>query len=172
MLYTLYIYIFIEDEEEKGDDDDNVDNNDDDHKQGDDDKPALRERILSCNNKLTAADIVFKEALKYLKTKALEYIDATLGIQGINVDDIQWILTIPSIWNHGAKYMMRKWGRESGLINPEITNHLKIVLEPECASLQIQYEFRDHKDVQFKPGDKYILVDAGGIFFLFICINI
>ena len=41
------------------------------HKQGDDDKPALRERILSCNNKLTAADIVFKEALKIFRNKSI-----------------------------------------------------------------------------------------------------
>eukprot|EP01084_Bolivina_argentea_P072717 132017_1 len=118
----------------------------------------LKNKIKSYNGMVTESDIVFCATLKYLKESALKYINERLQIKNIIIDDIQWILTIPAIWSNESKHMMRQWGLASGLINENITNHLKIVLEPECASLQIQYEFGN----KFQENDKYILVDAGG----------
>jgi len=76
----------------------------------------------------------------------------------LSVDDIQWILTIPAIWGDQAKHCMKNWGIQAGLLNKDITNHLRVVLEPECASLQTQFEFKN----EFNDGDRYIIIDAGG----------
>eukprot|EP01083_Nonionella_stella_P052426 139072_1 len=155
------------------DDDDESEENKDDHKEGgaepaEDDEGAkkyiaLKHKIKNkYDGSITEAEIVFCATLKYLKEKAMQYIEHTIGITGIEVDDIQWILTIPALWDNASKHSMRQWGLASGLINKNITNHLKIVLEPECASLQIQYEFHNHKSIHFNKKDKYVLVDAGG----------
>ena len=79
---------------------------------------------------------------------------------------------------------MRQWAIDAGLIDVNIHDQCKIVYEPDCASLAIQYEINRDKaavanitddseddddtkgdnteDGNFSKGDKYILVDAGG----------
>jgi hypothetical protein len=57
-------------------------------------------------------------------------------------DEIQWILTIPAIWNEQAKESIRCWASESGMTTSNDLAQLKIVLEPECASLYFQEECR------------------------------
>ena len=53
---------------------------------------------------------------------------------------------------------MELWSRRAGLINRNIRNHLRIVYEPDCASISCQY---DHGQ-PFDAGDRYIVIDAGG----------
>ena len=117
-------------------------------------------------------DILFVNGLKHLKNEAMQFLnnDKVLRKLGYNVrnkkkhemlitvDDVQWILTVPAIWDDRAKQKMREWGIQAGLLRKHYANHLKIVLEPECASLQTQQEFKD----EFKNGDNYIVIDAGG----------
>ena len=83
---------------------------------------------------------------------------------------------------------MREWAISAGLGDESIPNHIKIVYEPDCASLSIQHKISDlrrgksaisRKDVTFiaatgctlselewisifKNGTKYLLIDAGG----------
>lgn len=67
---------------------------------------------------------------------------------------------------------MERWAQQAQLIRPDIVDHLRIVYEPDCASISCQYEAADeekemnHGDDDagsaFKPGTRYILIDAGG----------
>ena len=86
---------------------------------------------------------------------------------------------------------MVEWSIKAGLIDGKIPNQLKIVYEPDCASLSVQHavlrnlkknnsnnaivnDDSDNEDelralqpqisinVPFKRGDKYILLDIGG----------
>eukprot|EP01083_Nonionella_stella_P128873 390634_1 len=69
--------------------------------------------------------------------------------------------------------------RRAGLVDPNVEGQCKIVYEPDCASLALQYEINrnksricgatiedtlcdSHTHPSFTKGNKYILVDAGG----------
>ena len=43
---------------------------------------------------------VFSESIRYLKDHALRHLDGP-------DDDIQWVLTVPAIWDDSAKQFMR-----------------------------------------------------------------
>ena len=72
--------------------------------------------------------------------------------------DIQWIITVPAIWNDAARKQMKQWAIDSGLVDSNIPNQCKIALEPEWASIAVRHEIED----ALNQGDRYILVDAGG----------
>ena len=73
-------------------------------------------------------------------------------------EEIQWIVTVPAIWNDDAKRKMKEWIIKAGLVDPSIDNQCRIVYEPDCASLCLQYD----GNTKFESGEKYILIDAGG----------
>eukprot|EP01084_Bolivina_argentea_P079170 143651_1 len=81
-----------------------------------------------------------------------------------NIDDIQWILTVPAIWSDRAKYKMEYWAQKAGLISKKIFNHLRIVYEPDCASISCQYDIINNANNKslFGIGERYVLIDAGG----------
>ena len=47
--------------------------------------------------------------------------------------NIQWIITVPAIWNDEAKNKMKEWATKAGLVDDELNNGCKIVYEPDCA---------------------------------------
>ena len=60
--------------------------------------------IKAVDGKELSAVIVFSEALKYMKTTVLSY----LNQQVINpTRSIVWIVTVPAIWSPAAKQIMR-----------------------------------------------------------------
>jgi len=104
----------------------------------------LREMLTAVNGAQYPSDKVFIEALKYIKSQVFKFFQKNkLSIDSIN--DVQWILTVPAIWSEKAKYKMEQWAQSAGLTNKDISNHLKIVYEPDCASLSIQYEIQKLK---------------------------
>ena len=112
-----------------------------------------------------SAEAVFIEAFKHLHNETKQWLKKK-KIK-INDEEIGWIITVPAIWNDEAKDKMKHWAIKSGLINESIHNQCKIVYEPDCASLSIQYHIKKRNDkklsdYKFEKGDKYILVDAGG----------
>eukprot|EP01083_Nonionella_stella_P176968 620685_1 len=126
---------------------------------------------LKTTNDLTCdASIIFIQTFKYLRTIALEYV-TKITQQTFQSDEIQWILTVPAIWDERAKSNMKTWIIAAGLVNEAIINQCLIVYEPDCAALAIREEIKpndDHKQdtapeaMELKIGDKYILIDAGG----------
>ena len=114
-------------------------------------------------------EIVFVEALKFINSTIFK----TFKINGLNIMDcvndlerIQWVLTVPAIWSDKAKYKMELWAHKAGLIRKDIKDHIRIVYEPDCASISCQYELNSESQLldskPFEQGDKYILIDAGG----------
>ncbi len=59
---------------------------------------------------------------------------------------MSWILTVPAIWSDRAKHKMDTCAQQAGLINKNIYNHLRIVYEPDCASISCQYEAADENN--------------------------
>ncbi|XP_064601146.1 heat shock 70 kDa protein 12B-like [Liolophura sinensis] len=86
--------------------------------------------------------------------------------QQVADSEIQYVLTVPAIWDEDAKQFMRKAALQSGILGDQ----LAIALEPEAASIFCQSllansrsddEFCDADDIS-RNGSRYIVVDAGG----------
>eukprot|EP01084_Bolivina_argentea_P095193 171158_1 len=88
------------------------------------------------------SETVFVAQLKFLREQAIQFMKKNFKRKKkMKYDeqiDIQWILTVPAIWSDKAKEQMKQWAIKAGLINNKISNQLKIVYEPDCASLSIQ----------------------------------
>ena len=69
-----------------------------------------------------------------------------------------------------ARHKMEYWAWKAGLIRRNILNHLRIVYEPDCASISCQYEANQEDEKAFQKGERYILIDAGGGLFCFIIV--
>eukprot|EP01084_Bolivina_argentea_P185288 319533_1 len=138
-------------------------------------KISIKKELTAMNGKKFPSEKVFVEALKYLKSEAQKYF-RKLKIGKVRDMEIQWILTVPAIWNDYAENQMREWAIAASLIDKNIENQLMIVFEPDCASLAIQHKIARAKSKQvddesdeshfakytFSKGQKYILIDAGG----------
>eukprot|EP01083_Nonionella_stella_P028421 78252_1 len=82
---------------------------------------SIKKELIAMNGKKYPSEKVFVEALKYLKSEAQKYF-RKLKIGKIKDSQIQWILTVPAIWNDAAKNQMREWATIAGLINKTISN--------------------------------------------------
>ena len=51
---------------------------------------------------------MFSHSITFLKDEALKVIWERTGSKDLNVNDIQWVLTVPAIWTPVAKQFMRK----------------------------------------------------------------
>ncbi len=134
--------------------------------------------LRATNEKRYSSELVFVAAFKQIQKEAKSYLGRLddIDMNEISEDEIQWIITVPAIWNDEAKNTMKEWAMKAGLIQKDIPNQCKIVYEPDCASLAIQYEIsqRTKKEQQQEQkqqagsavfshaGDRYILVDGGG----------
>ena len=69
--------------------------------------------------------------------------------------DINWVVTVPAIWNDYGKELMKECAIQAGMEN------IKIALEPEAASLLLFDDASISSDFK-QIGKKFMLVDAGG----------
>ncbi|KAK3588035.1 hypothetical protein CHS0354_012081 [Potamilus streckersoni] len=99
---------------------------------------------------------VFSEAIKYLKSHLLESVHEK--VLGVKDTDIHWVITVPAIWDDGAKQFMREAGKEAGI--PD--NQLDLALEPEAAAIYCKAISVKLDGSSFEPGTQFILVDLGG----------
>ena len=51
---------------------------------------------------------VFSAAIKYLKDHLIASVNNRNSLDVIAVENIRWILTVPAIWDDGAKQFMRE----------------------------------------------------------------
>ncbi|KAJ8297926.1 hypothetical protein KUTeg_024457 [Tegillarca granosa] len=112
------------------------------------------------------AKVVFAHGIRYLK----EHLMKQLDVRGLRAaldgeEYIQWVLTVPAIWDDKAKQFMREAAKEAGISD----NQLSIALEPEAAALyckilpieKLSAGYENNLSV-FQPGTKYIVLDLGG----------
>ncbi|XP_033742410.1 heat shock 70 kDa protein 12A-like isoform X1 [Pecten maximus] len=131
---------------------------------GKDGKGGLSKKIMlkDIRDKELPALKVFSEAIKFLKghlMKALE--KRSTEVKDV---DIEWVLTVPAIWNDPAKQFMRLAAEEAGIKGDQLT----IALEPEAASLYCKCLpvekmcGSEQGFTCFSKGSKYLVLDAGG----------
>ncbi|XP_077986416.1 heat shock 70 kDa protein 12A-like [Glandiceps talaboti] len=125
------------------------------------------------NGKRLLAVDVFAHALRFMKERALEILRERSGMEGgLNERDIQWVLTVPAIWQQASKQFMREAAYKAELVSEGNRDQLIIALEPEAASLHCRQrkmrEFVDEMDdacvadVIARPLTDYMVVDNGG----------
>jgi molecular chaperone DnaK (HSP70) len=95
----------------------------------------------------------------------------------MEISHIRWVITVPAIWSDAAKQFMREAAFRAGLITEIDSDKLVIALEPEAASVfiqtsKIEYHKEDNNGMNLmKPGTKYMVIDAGGIYSYFHSCN-
>ncbi|XP_064603037.1 heat shock 70 kDa protein 12A-like isoform X2 [Liolophura sinensis] len=104
---------------------------------------------------------VFAMSIRYLK----EHLSQSLP-QQVADSEIQYVITVPAIWDEDAKQFMRKAAVQAGIPSEQVT----LALEPEAASIFCQAllatkgsggDMSDPDDIS-ATGSRYIVVDAGG----------
>lgn len=86
---------------------------------------------------------VMKAALGYFKKDALKFLSATAG-RRISASDVNWVLTVPAIYDQFAKSFMRHAAHEAGMIDSVNSKKLRLCLEPEAACLAVTSEDGEH----------------------------
>ncbi|WAQ93670.1 HS12A-like protein [Mya arenaria] len=122
---------------------------------------------LKAGNKHINAMHVFSLAIKHFMTMACDTIfnhsDEQSQVSDINEENVDWILTVPSIWTDSAREFMLESAKKAGIM-PE---KLRIVLASEAAAIY----FRENELLEMVPeseeetgttGFKYIMADIGG----------
>ncbi|KAL3878917.1 hypothetical protein ACJMK2_031243 [Sinanodonta woodiana] len=129
------------------------------------DKSLTRKTTINDEmGKKLAAIKVISLVVSYMKDDLCE--EVKLKIAGaILPEDMQWVLTVPAIWNDKARQLMREAAVQAGISNKQ----LLIALEPEAAALYCRHIPLELKEfdgtssiVPLSPGTRYIVVDAGG----------
>ncbi|XP_060077646.1 heat shock 70 kDa protein 12A-like [Ylistrum balloti] len=119
------------------------------------DNPNLRKDTLvkdTTGKSLPAID-VFSHSIKFLKQHLFDTINNHIGGE-LKEEDIQYVLTVPAIWDDKAKQFMREAARKGGISGDQ----LMIALEPEAASIHCQ-------NIPLGKGGgeaTYMVVDVGG----------
>ena len=98
--------------------------------------------------KLTIDYLTFvrKHVLEVLKTKLTE------GV--LEITPIEYVITVPAIWQDAAKYRTRSCAKQAGL-----GGNLQIISEPEAAVVYALDSIDPHT---LEVGDTFVLCDAGG----------
>ncbi|KAG0566540.1 hypothetical protein KC19_7G071100 [Ceratodon purpureus] len=105
-------------------------------------------------------EMLITDYVREMGTLILKTLQDHYGAQ-LTKRSIQWCVTVPSIWDNGAKAMMKTCMTAAGLVNgvDGSPHPLIIVLEPEAAS------FFCHKSMSeqaLRVGDKLLVADIGG----------
>ena len=129
-------------------------------------RPKIRSKIKSMRGIEMESEAIFVAAFKYIYKAFTKGISRDVKKHKIknrifnikDICDIQWVLTVPAIWDDAAKDKMKEWMHKAGLTNKNIKNHCILKYEPDCASISLQNQLNNTGFV----GKKYILIDSGG----------
>lgn len=125
--------------------------------------------MMASNGAVVKALDLFSVCLAYLGDKAMECINAS-GQRAKTYEscDVQWVVTVPAIWEPTAKEFMREAAYKAGLASPDDPDQLLIALEPEaasfyCRTLQMKDFLGETGDESVNEGlASYVVIDNGG----------
>ncbi|XP_062582370.1 heat shock 70 kDa protein 12A-like [Saccostrea cucullata] len=132
-------------------------------------KTELEERVhrtTQCKDirgKTVDGMLVFTHSMEYLKNHMLKALNKSHAFE-IKITDIDFVITVPAIWDDTAKMFMREAAEKAGIPG----NQLLFALEPEAASIYCQLMYLEpQNDSSFRITEtdtdaKYMVVDLGG----------
>lgn len=101
----------------------------------------IKEFLTATNGEELESRKVLEEALRFMAQHAMAVLKEKLD--GIQRDEVQWIVTVPAIWSDRAKSVMKTAAVSSGMVDDTVEGQLIIAFEPDCASLSIQHEINE-----------------------------
>ncbi|XP_052246887.1 heat shock 70 kDa protein 12B-like isoform X3 [Dreissena polymorpha] len=121
-------------------------------------------KIKDAQEKFMPAIEVFTAAIAFLKNHLLKRLQQR--DTGFRETDIDWVLTVPAIWNDAAKQFMIMAAGQAGISE----NQLSLAYEPEAAAIYCKESFTTLSRelntkaqlIPFGPGDKFMVIDLGG----------
>lgn len=90
--------------------------------------------------------------LNHVHQKALP---TQFGKRVVDSLEISYVLTVPAIWDDGAKHLTRTAAERAGILSEKLT----LITEPEAAAL---YCATICEDLDLQNGDRFLVCDAGG----------
>ncbi|KAJ6248349.1 alpha kinase/elongation factor 2 kinase [Anaeramoeba flamelloides] len=87
------------------------------------------------------------------------YQESTNKTLNLNEHSVQWVLTVPAIWEDQSKEIMRKAFYKSGLIPSKNSDELIFCYKSEAATLDFFYSNKNIYDLNMK---KVLVIDEGG----------
>ncbi|XP_061183364.1 heat shock 70 kDa protein 12B-like [Saccostrea echinata] len=117
--------------------------------------------IQDIHGKYASAQKIFAESLKFLRGHFLDMLQGRN--MGILEEFIFYVVTVPAIWNDGAKQFMREAAVMAGMC----PHRLDLALEPEAAALYCKRltsnrTVESDEPPEFVVDQPYIVVDLGG----------
>lgn len=119
-----------------------------------------------------STDQVITDYLREISTFCMKHLKETYGEDEISCRDVQWLLTVPAIWDDQAKQRMKACAEAAGMVQgrksdwsgSEGSPHpLGIILEPEAAAVYcLSQPTWGSKSVTHGKGDKFLTADLGG----------
>lgn len=109
--------------------------------------------------------IVITDYLRELSKYCMNVLQRAYG-ERWSMRDVQWCLTVPAMWDDHAKQLMRTCAEDAGLVQKSGSSSggsphtLRIVLEPEAASIYCLTTFKNQLSIQ--EGEKFMTADLGG----------
>ncbi|KAJ7539870.1 hypothetical protein O6H91_11G112700 [Diphasiastrum complanatum] len=110
-------------------------------------------------------EVAISDYLSALSKVVLKELRERFGSH-ICLDDIQWCITVPVIWEEHAKQQMKRCAELAGLVagsacgSEDASRHpLILALEPEAASVYCQQKC---DSLKLEKGDKVLVADIGG----------
>ncbi|XP_060600490.1 heat shock 70 kDa protein 12A-like [Ruditapes philippinarum] len=110
---------------------------------------------ITGKRRMYAIDI-FSLSIRYLRDHFFSELQKKCP--DIEVTDIQYVITIPAIWDDNGKQFMRMAALQADIDNDKLI----LALEPEAASICCQKISVDLKDKTILSGLQYIVIDLGG----------
>ncbi|KAH3757326.1 heat-shock protein 70 [Pelomyxa schiedti] len=93
---------------------------------------------------------VIQKVVEFVRDQAMTQMSRFFP--NLSETSVQWVVTVPAIWDQAARLMMRDTCLQAHL------SDVMIALEPEAASLAIRKDLQS----ELTPGTVYLMVDAGG----------
>ncbi|XP_071124712.1 heat shock 70 kDa protein 12A-like [Mytilus edulis] len=119
--------------------------------------------IKEMGGKTMKAMVVFAFCIEYIKDKVMERLSQ--AINGLDEDDVHWVLTVPAIWNDQARQFMIAASEKASIGKDNLT----LALEPEGAAMYCKYlalDKKEHGDATelkaFDENARFMVVDLGG----------
>ncbi|CAB1107856.1 unnamed protein product [Ectocarpus sp. CCAP 1310/34] len=102
---------------------------------------------------------VMTAVLRHIKEDVLAHLSQRLEVDP-TVADVNWVVTIPAIYDDFAKRFMRVSAHRAGIISAvDDASQLQLCLEPEAACLAVSIK---EAPLLAKAGIKLMIVDCGG----------
>ncbi|XP_076117720.1 heat shock 70 kDa protein 12A-like [Mytilus galloprovincialis] len=121
--------------------------------------------IYDVTGKEMLAIDVFGLVIGYLRDHLLQRLRGRDNKTFFQENMIQWVVTVPAIWNDKAKQFMRRAADQGGIKNENLT----LALEPEAAALYCRYipqcisaSGSTMSTTALEKGTKYLILDLGG----------